>query len=162
MRDTSLTCDASIAGPGRQEVLAQQTRDEHDALLVAMHGLEAALAAAARGREQPWSERVLNNLRLVRQALHEHVASAEEPDGLFAEIDLCRPTLVRRVEQVRCEHASLLGQGEKLLASVESNAPDCDDIRQQAMYLLNALRRHQAAEADLIFESFFTDIGAGD
>lgn len=157
----------------RQATLSRGTRDEHDALLVAMHRLEAALAAAAPGREQGWNARVLNDLRGVQEYLDRHVASAEAPDGLLAEIDLTRPTLVRRVDQLRREHTDLLQQAGALQRQVEQLwcvdwttdpdvRPDVADIRQQAARLLNALRDHQAHETDLIFESFFTDIGAGD
>lgn len=161
---------AGVASAGAasqwQIQLANQTRAEHDALLVAMHGLEAAAAAAARGREHPWNDRVLDNLRKVHLALREHMDSAEGPDGLFAEIDLCRPTLVRRVEQLRSDHARMLEQCAALVTMAEKQCQDeCPpfaDVRRQAMNLLNCLRRHQATEADLIFESFYTDIGAGD
>ena len=158
----------------RQAKLSRETRGEHDALLVAMHRLEATLAAAAPGREQEWGARVQGDLRLVREALARHAASAESPDGLLAELDLTRPAVVRRVERLRREHADLLQQASDLLRRVErlgrveqategaGERPDAADIRQQAAQLLNALRSHQAQEVDLIFETFYTDIGAGD
>jgi hypothetical protein len=39
--------------------------------------------------------------------------------------------------------------------------PDCHDIRRRCTLLLNALRHHQAAEIDLVYESFDVDIGGG-
>jgi hypothetical protein len=170
----------SAAGPARppqptarQSALSQETRGEHDALLLAMHRLEAALAAAAPGREQAWNARVLKDLGGVQECLARHVASAEAPDGLLAEIDLTRPTLLRRVDQLRREHADLLQQAGALQRRVEEfwcvewtagvdGRPETAAIRQQAARLLGALRDHQAHEADLIFETFYTDIGAGD
>lgn len=150
----------------RTDALARQTRAEHDALLGAMHRLEAALAAAAPGREQPWNERVCADLAGVQAELQNHVASAEGEGGLFAEIDLTRPTLVRQVERLRREHRDLLQQAEALRRQVTHYGPEetprFADTRQQAARLLEALRHHQAREADLIFESCFTDIGAGD
>ncbi len=158
----------------RQAMLSRETRGEHDALLVAMHRLEAGLAAAAPGREEAWSGRVQGDLCLVHEALARHVASAEVANGLFPEIDLSRPTMVRRVERLRREHADLLQQASALQRQVEQlwcvewtteavdERPNSADIRQRAAQLLDALRHHQAHEADLIFETFCTDLGAGD
>jgi len=155
-----------LAAAERQQGLARQTRQEHDDLLTAMHRLEAALAAAAPGREQAWNARVLSELSGVQEALARHVASAEAPQGIFAEIDLSRPTLSRRVERLRQEHAELICQADALRKRIEPGGPDerpdFADIRQRAAWLLRALRHHQALETDLIFESFCTDIGAGD
>jgi hemerythrin-like domain-containing protein len=149
-----------------QQGLARTTRQEHDALLAAMHRLEAALAAAAPGREQAWTVRARGELRGVQEALSQHIASAEGPGGLYEEIDTTRPTLARRIERLRQEHAELLRQARALREQMEGYGPDelprYQGIREQAAGLLNALRQHQAAEADLIFESFYTDIGAGD
>jgi hemerythrin-like domain-containing protein len=150
----------------RQQGLARTTRQEHDTLLTAIHRLEAALAAAAPRREQAWNVRAAGELHEVQEALSQHVASAEGPGGLYEEIDTTRPTLARRVERLRQEHAELLGQARALQQQMKGYGPDelprYQAIRQQAAGLLNALRQHQAAEADLIFESFYTDIGAGD
>jgi hemerythrin-like domain-containing protein len=154
----------SATARGRE--LAHQTRVEHDALLLAIHQLEAALAAAAPGREHPWNERVRESISGVQAALERHVASTQEKHGLLALIDLTRPTLVRRVERLRREHVDLLQQAEALRQQVNHYGPEelpaFDIIRQQAARLLEALRQHQAREADLIFESLYTDIGAGD
>ena len=150
----------------RQQEVARQTRGEHDALLDAIQALEAALAAAAPGRERAWNQRVIEKLRAVADRLAEHVRSADGPDGLLAEIDATRPTLLHRVERLRREHADLLQQASALQRQVEHHGdgeePNFRDIRQRASWLLNALRHHQAIETDLIFESWFTDIGAGD
>ncbi len=115
-----------------------------------------------RGREQPWNDRVQDHLTGIREALQVHVCSAEGERGLFTEIDLPRPTLVRRVERLRRQYHNLVRQAEALAERVNGMAADFAEVRQQAAKLLAALRHHQAQEADLIFESFFTDIGSGD
>lgn len=163
-----MTTDVKEKGDSalRVETVARQTRADHDALLVAMHQLEAALAAPAPGREQCWNDRVRENLAGVQSALERHMASAEGEEGLFAEIDLARPSLVRSVERLRREHVDLVQQAEALRRQVIHYGPEelpaFNNIRQQAARLLEALRHHQAREADLVFESLFTDIGAGD
>ncbi|MCS6851526.1 MAG: hypothetical protein NZ700_10215 [Gemmataceae bacterium] len=158
--------ETPLVATARQQEVARQTREEHDALVAAMRDLEAALAAAAPGRQRAWHRRVIDKLQAVGDRLRDHVRSADGPDGLLAEIDATRPTLLHRVGRLRREHADLIHQVEALQRQIEQygdgEEPDFQDIRQRASWLLNALRHHQATEADLIFESWFTDIGAGD
>jgi hemerythrin-like domain-containing protein len=150
----------------RGEALAQQTRREHDALLDAIHQLEAALASAAPGREQNWRHHVDETLEVVADLLSQHVSAADAPDGLLAEMDTLRPTLLHRVRRLRQEHGDLLQHTEALRHHVayfgDEETPNFQDIRRRATWLLNALRHHQAAETDLIFETFWTDIGTVD
>jgi hemerythrin-like domain-containing protein len=150
----------------RREALAQQTRGEHDALLDAIHQLEAALASAAPGREQDWRHQVDQTLLGVADLLHQHVSAAEAPDGILAEIDTLRPTSGSRVKRLRQEHDDLLQRIQALRQHVASmgdeETPNFHDIRQRATWVLNALRHHQAVETDLIFETFWTDIGTVD
>ena len=150
----------------RGEALAHQTRREHHALLDAIHQLEAALASAAPGREQDWRHRVDVTLQVVAGLLAQHVSAADAPEGLLAEIDTMRPTLLHRVGRLRREHADLLQQTDALRQHVEDysddETPNFQEIRQRATWLLNALRHHQAAETDLIFETFWRDIGTVD
>jgi hypothetical protein len=154
----------AVAAAGGE--LSRQTRQEHDALLRVMHRLEAALASPATGREHHWNRRVLARLRELRHALSRHTASAEAADGLLANIDPTRPTLARHVEQLRRQHPLLLTETCALLGRVRDatirECYNCHEVRRQAATLLGAIRHHQALEADLIFESFYTDIGTGD
>jgi hypothetical protein len=150
------------AAPLPPQDLARQTRQEHDALVAAKQRLEAALTAAAPGRESAWTTRVRRELEGVQAALAQHVASAESSQGLLVQVEVCRPTLARQLEHLRRQHADLLRQLAALLRQAAGPTVDVSALRQQAGQFLHALRQHQAAETDLIFESFYTDIGAGD
>lgn len=147
----------------RQKRVSEKTKAEFDALVLAMQRLEAALARAAPGREEAWSQKVRADLQSVYDLLVEHVRSAEAPDGLLQEIDLTRPSNDRKAKHLQDEHRRLLSDCEALLETLNSSArTDFRSIRHRAAELLTALRRHQAAETDLIFESFYTDIGVCD
>lgn len=149
-----------------RQKLAQQARSEHDALLEAMHHLEAALASAAPGREQAWNKQVVKELRTVADLLDEHARSAEAAGGLLAMVGDAQPRLLHCVERLRREHVDLRQQARALERQIEHHGedelPNFRDIRQRTTWLLNALRHHRAAATDLIFETFSTDIGVGD
>jgi hypothetical protein len=150
----------------QQRHLMDEARLTRDAALDSMHALEAALGAAAPTHERQWNELVSVALDDLRDALARHTAAMEEPGGLYEEIDITRPTLARRVEQLRRDHVQLMNQISALQATVRSfgakETPDFADIRDRAATLLTAIHRHRAAETDLVFESFYTDIGAAD
>ena len=59
---TNGTRQQPTAANSRQEALAQETWAEHDALLIAIHSLEAALATAAPGRGARGARPVAVNL----------------------------------------------------------------------------------------------------
>jgi hemerythrin-like domain-containing protein len=165
MSDVQPTVTPSVS-QARKEALTQQTRRDHDALLDAIHQLEAALASAAPGREQDWRRRVHQTVQGVSDLLREHVSTAEAPDGLLAEIDTLCPELFYRVQRLRHEHDDLVQHTRALMRRIEhqgdEETPNFQDIRQRATWLLNALRHHQAVETDLVFETFWTNIGTVD
>ena len=84
----------------KHEGLSERTRAEHDALLAAMHRLEAALGSPAPGREREWATRVARDITPVYEALRLHADSAEGPNGLFSELEAAQPVVASRIEEL--------------------------------------------------------------
>jgi hypothetical protein len=155
-----------------------------DLLAQPMERLEEALSAPVAGCERTWAEQVGKALNEVEQAVQQHAAAAEDTDGLFPQVDLIRPTLVRRMHELRAEHTDLLEELGTLRTSVAraadafrpgelslgalpptrlgSSVPNFNALRQQAQEFLTTLQHHRDAEGELALESVNTDLGAGD
>jgi hypothetical protein len=147
----------------RRQRLTNEARRRHDALDAAIEALERALAAAGGRRAEAWTERVESELGRVQEAIDAHVAGIEEADGLFDEIEAHDPRLASHVEQLRREHRMLRDRAAAFSARLQpQRAPDVSGARREAAGLLTDLRAHRAAEADLVYEAFWTDIGAVD
>jgi hypothetical protein len=162
-------------------------RKSEDPLQAALERLTRFLDANATGREGEWATDASKALGILEQALRQHTADAESPDGMFTEVDLTRPTLVRRVSELRGQHVEFLDETCHLQREVASVAqafqslalpaatvdalpkpaasetvPDFGALRERCEKLVAALRHHHEQEITLTLESVNTDIGAGD
>ncbi len=160
-------------------------RPTEDPLQPALERLTRFLNGNVPGREGEWAADVSRALADVEQALHRHTAGAEQADGLLSEVDLTRPTLVRRVAELRQEHSDLLEEVRQfhndLANAVQAflpppagtvnslpeprgseAVPDFGALRQRGERLVAALEHHREEETTLTLESVTTDIGVGD
>jgi hypothetical protein len=142
---------------------------DQDRTLDAVHGLEAALAAAAPGREAAWRDDVVAALAVLDEVTAAEQANAEEADSLLADIARTQPRLGHRVRGVRAQYRHLrhvVGALRRELEAADDHSPDFADVRQRVTWALNALRHQRARESDLIYEAYYeafqTDIGEGD
>src|SRR5262245_45112386 len=81
-----------------------------DDLSDALDQFEGSLNEVVPGRERAWAEGVGAALGRVEEVLRRHGPDAEGPAGLFAEVDLTRPSFVRVVSALRREHQELPDQ----------------------------------------------------
>jgi hypothetical protein len=146
----------SFSNSQRAELDVRQA--DQDRTLAAMHTLEAALAAAAPGRQGDWQEAVLSALAVLDEATTEEAANAERPDSLLSDIARTQPRLRNRVRGVRLQYGQLrdaLGSLRAELAGHPGAAVDFADARQRLGWLLTSLRHQRARESDLIYEAYF-------
>lgn len=148
--------------PGQRTGLDARAVDQ-DRTLVAMHRLEAALGAAAPGRQAPWWNAMRAALEDLEAATAEEEANAGRPDSLLSDIKRTHPRLRPRVRGVRAQYAHMrraLTELREELDAAGHEAPDVADIRQRLAWLMTALRHQRARESDLIYEAYFDAFNA--
>ena len=136
-------------------------------LLCPADHLEECLDAPFVGREREYVNDIANALGELEQTLMHHFADAASPQGVFAEVDTNRRGLVRRVTALRQELAVLLGQTAELQEWAQKAARPGFSARVAPLghrvgELVAAVRQLIDQEADVVFESVNTDLGAGD
>src|SRR5260370_30244845 len=150
-------------------------RNHPDALEEAIEDLRQSLTYLMAGQECHWIENVAKAIANIQKKLRQHTATAQAADGLFAEVDVTRPTLMRQTDKLRREHSNLLGQllalreevhrAKQMITAQQDSVPQSPDlgaIRQGAEKLLDELQHNMNAETALLIESVNTDIGVGD
>jgi hypothetical protein len=155
-------------------------RKKEDRLMLAIDGLRQALDADFAGQERKWAENVEERLTQIQQQLQQHTAIVEGPEGLFAEVQEKRPTLVRQVEGLCSDYEHLLQEVPALRTELLHAAgafkplagpsrpagapasPDLTAIRQQVEEFRARLDQDKHTETKLVLESVNTDIGVGD
>jgi hypothetical protein len=123
-----------------------------------MHELEAALSAAAPGRESSWRAAVLAALVVLDEATDDEHANASNPDSLLSDIKRTQPRLRTRVRGLRTQYAHLrqtITSMRAELAKPDDGDTDYADVRQRLAWLLTALRHQRARESDLIYEAYY-------
>jgi hypothetical protein len=157
-----------------------------DTLAFQVHRMSRALNAAFRGRERQWTESLDEALAGVEGSLRRHMMTAQQPEGVFAEVDETRPTLARQAARLREEHGRLLEQcvalrgelrqapGEYAFAApaalptpgstrrLSEIIPGNVEVRRHAEQFYDELRLNLQAETGLVLESISTDIGVCD
>jgi hypothetical protein len=132
-------------------------RADQDRTLAAIHDLEAALAAAAPGREDAWLGAVLAALDVLGAAANTEEANAVEPDSLLSDIARTQPRLRHRVHGLRAQYRHVRETIDALRPELDQRPSDLDvaDLRQRLAWLVTALRHQRARESDLIYEAYY-------
>ena len=141
-----------------------QVRVRRDALYEAILRLERALSTPAGERIREWSRRVAGALRELKIAFDLHVAITETPGGLFEDVLRQAPRLAHAVDRLRKDHGVLDESLDDAIARVgDLHRHDAvEQFRDSVLDLIRALFEHRHLGAELVYETYDVDLGAGD
>ena len=130
----------------------------------AMGGVERALASAAIGRPERWADAVHDAIAELSEDFRAHIEVTEAVPGLHSDIVAASPRLTHAVARLAAEHPQIADGIKRLVLRLRDPVTDADidELRNEANTLLGNLVRHRQRGADLIYEAFEYDIGAGD
>ena len=111
-----------------------------------------------------WGERVQQEVARLALDFVEHIDVTEGVGGLHETIVDSAPRLRRKVDQLTAEHDELEMDITELAQAAEAPvmARDVETIKVKATMLLDRLIKHRQRGADLVYEAFEQDLGAGD
>lgn len=135
---------------------AKARRADLHAILV---DLETAIAAAAPGREQPWTDQVRAQLKRLGPAFTEHVEATEGRDGLFDQVRRRAPRMDSLCRRLTQDHRTIVSEMVAATAALDGTV---GEAREAVLSLLAHLARHRQLGADLVYEAYAVDLGGSD
>jgi small-conductance mechanosensitive channel len=144
--------------------LAENVTDRERSLL-ALQELELCAGSPAPGREVRWLEQVLDALDVLGRMLAAQQENSADDASMLSDIQRDHPRLHNRVAQLRRSYRELHEAVTRLHDELAATAPDdmqFTDVRRRLDRIATELRYQRAREADLVYEAFTVDLGAGD
>ncbi len=135
-------------------------REQRERLATAADELEEAVTSPA-GNAIAWRIGVDTALKEMVAAVANHVELTEGPDGVYSDVVDRTPRLYKKVERLKHEHGDLQLRVATLESAITGEIDETivEWIRGQAYELFLLVSRHRSKAADLIFESYDSDIG---
>jgi hypothetical protein len=121
-------------------------------------GTEAALGAAAPGRELAWRGQVRSALDVLGEAARAEAENATQLDSLLGDITRTQPRLRNRVRGLRLHYGQLRDSIAALQDELDEppgSVVDFTDIRQRLAWVLAGLRHQRGRESAVIYEACY-------
>ena len=144
--------------------IVKETQDEHRACMQLLSEVEECLD---RPPDDPagWISDLKQRLTRLTAALDEHF-TGEEAGPMFRDLPIRHPRLAGPLKQLEDEHKEMRVD----LQSVRDKAEELDQPEVFELRELNArvqlfvarLRRHEAAENELVIQAYWDEVGVGD
>jgi hypothetical protein len=145
----------SAFSAGQRDALATRQTDQ-DRTVEALHQLDAALVAAATGRESVWRRNVADALEVLADAVAMESRAQALPDSMLSDLARTQPRLRNRVRGLRREFARLSRQiGDALRFLCDDEEVGIAETRTQLGGLIAALQLARGRESDLIYEAYY-------
>ena len=150
---------------GQERRLGQQSaaevRARRERLRAELINLEQVLSGPAADAEG-WVAQVRTAAVAMAETLREHVEETEGPDGMLAQVATDAPWLEGRLLQLREEHGQLVADADALIARCDRPGVTAQQLRDEALHLLQQVSRHRQQGTDLLYDAYLVDISAAD
>jgi hypothetical protein len=130
--------------------------------LGALQHFERLAGAAGPGREHAWLEDMRASAFELEVAL---TVERSDDDELVNDLERAEPRLRHRIDALRRRYRDLAEAVHDIRVTLEECEPeelDVADLRRTLDQLATELRYLRAREADLVYDAFTVDLGAGD
>jgi hypothetical protein len=150
--------------PGPKPTLVEETMDEHRGCLQLISEVESCLDRPPEDR-RVWLSELRGMLLRLAAAMRLHF-EGEESGPIFRALPLRHPRLARPLAELEAEHPLMLEAIDKVLRKVaEFENPELFELRDlngRVQLLLAQIRRHEAAEDELVLRAHWEEVGVGD
>jgi iron-sulfur cluster repair protein YtfE (RIC family) len=154
----------SSDGPREDPSLVEQTLDEHRGCMRLLAAVEECLDRKPADSVS-WVAELHAALTALSPVMRQHFES-EENGPMFRKLPIQKPRLADQLEQLEAEHPAMLEQFDTVLAAVsELDEPEDFELREinaRVQLFVARLRRHEAAENELVIQAHWDEIGVGD
>jgi len=140
-----------------QNSVAEMLGRAHRALLEDLRKLEEATPLADGGRR----EELYDLLAETRVRVAEHFR-LEEQNGYLDAVSKREPRLGRAIAELAPEHGRLLQAADGLVERARARGGADESFGDEVRKWVEAVRRHEGRENDLVQDAFNLDIGAED
>ena len=144
--------------------LVEETLDEHAGCMQVVSELEKCLNPCP---DDPrcWLADLGRRLADLEAALRRHF-EGEEAGPLFRSLPLQHPRLAEPLARLEAEHTTMLDDLEAVRRRVGTlEDPQDFELREmnaRVLLVVARIRRHEAAENELVLDAYWSEIGVGD
>ena len=144
--------------------LVEETLDEHRGCLQLLTEVERCLDRPPDDRQR-WLADLKRALARLASALRRHF-EGEESGPIFRSLPLLHPRLARPLARLEAEHPVMLERMDDVLHKAErlenTEIFELRELNGSVQLLLSQIRRHEAAEDELVIRAHWEEVGVGD
>jgi hypothetical protein len=144
--------------------LVDETLDEHSGCMKLVAEVEDCLD---RRPDNPkaWVAELRGKLARLDGALRKHF-QGEEAGPIFRSLPTRHPRLAEPLAALEAEHAVMLDELTAVLGRAEAlESPEVFELRElnaRVQLFVARIRRHEAAENELVIQAYWDEVGVGD
>jgi hemerythrin-like domain-containing protein len=144
--------------------LVDETLEEHSSCMKLVSELEACLD---RRPDDPvrWVTELTDQLSGLTGALGRHF-EREEAGPIFRTLPTRHPRLAQSLADLEAEHSVMLLELRDVVSTAEAlESPELFEVRElnaRVQLFVARIRRHEAAENELVVQAYWDEVGVGD